>query len=86
MLEALAARLAAAEPFDAEQTEKSLRDLAEEKKIKAGLLINASRVALTGQAVAPGLFDVMAALGRERVVSRLRRASEFLKKGSAGGH
>jgi glutamyl-tRNA synthetase len=78
-LEALAARLETAEPFSAEETEKSLRALADEKKIKAGLLINASRVALTGQAVAPGLFEVMAALGRERVVARLRRAAEFLR-------
>jgi len=32
-------------------------------------------VALTGQAVAPGLFEVMVALGRDRVVARLRRAA-----------
>ncbi|MFY9746520.1 MAG: hypothetical protein WAK25_09555, partial [Acidobacteriaceae bacterium] len=30
-----------------------------------------SRVALTGQAVAPSLFAVMAALGKDRVVQRL---------------
>jgi glutamyl-tRNA synthetase len=78
-LESLAARLSEVEPFSAEETEKSLRALAEEKQIKAGLLINASRVALTGQAVAPGLFDVMAVLGRERVVARLRRAAEYLR-------
>jgi glutamyl-tRNA synthetase len=78
-LEVLAARLEAAEPFDLAETEKCLRSLAEEKNIKAGLLINASRVALTGQAVAPGLFEVMVTLGRERVATRLRRAAEFLR-------
>lgn len=72
---ALAERLAAASPFDLQTTEACLRALAEELKIKAGLLINASRVALTGQAVAPGLFEVMVVLGRDRVVARLRRAS-----------
>lgn len=82
-LEALAARLASVEPFSAEEAEKALRSLADEKRIKAGLLINASRVALTGQAVAPGLFDVMAVLGRERVVARLRRAAEFLRHPTA---
>ena len=74
-LEALAERLARVEPFDPQDTEKCLRALAEERGVKAGLLINAARVALTGQAVAPGLFEVMAALGRDRVVARLRRAA-----------
>jgi hypothetical protein len=34
--------------------------------------MNASRVALTGQAVAPGIFDVMLLLGREKTAGRLR--------------
>jgi glutamyl-tRNA synthetase len=75
LLADLAGRLAVTDPFDAQETEKNLRALAEEKGVKAGLLINAARVALTGQAVAPGLFDVMAVLGRECVVERLRRAT-----------
>jgi len=37
------------------------------------MLINAARVLLTGKAVAPGIFQVMVTLGRERVVQRLRR-------------
>ncbi len=81
LLDALAARLAATEPFDLAATEKTLRSLAEEKGVKAGLLINAARVALTGQAVAPGLFEVMLALGRDRVASRLRRAAAHLRSG-----
>jgi glutamyl-tRNA synthetase len=52
--------------------EQLLRAFAEEKGVKAGALINGSRVALTGQGVAPSLFAVMAALGKERVVKRLR--------------
>ncbi|MGA3327619.1 MAG: glutamate--tRNA ligase [Terriglobia bacterium] len=78
LLDALAERLAATEPFDLAGTEKTLRSLAEEKGVKAGLLINATRVALTGQAVAPSLFDVMLVLGRDRVVARLRRAADHL--------
>ena len=76
LLLALAERLSNVEPFDVQETEKVLRTLAEEKGVKAGLLINASRVALTGQGVAPGLFEVMVVLGRERVVRRLLRAAE----------
>ena len=79
LLRELAERLATVEPFDAAQTEKCLRTLAEEKGVKAGLVINAARVALTGQGVAPGLFDVMAVLGRERAEKRLKQAAEFIQ-------
>jgi glutamyl-tRNA synthetase len=84
LLAALADKLAATDPFDLVQTETSLRSVAEEKGVKAGLLINATRVALTGQAVAPGLFDVMATLGRDRVVARLRRSAASLRTRSSG--
>jgi glutamyl-tRNA synthetase len=54
--------------------------VAEESGVKAGLLINATRVAIVGQAVAPPLFDTMVVLGQERVVLRLRAAlGEFQK-------
>ena len=58
--------------------DKTLRDLAAAEGVKAGVLINATRVAILGVAVAPPLFDSMVALGRERVVSRLRAAVRAL--------
>lgn len=79
LLDALADRLGAIAAFDLSETEKALRALAEEKGVKAGLLINATRVALTGQAVAPSLFEVMVVLGQSRVAERLRRAAAFLR-------
>ncbi len=72
LLPALAEVLERVEPFDAAQAEAALRGFAEQRGVKAGLLINASRVALTGQAVAPGIFQVMALLGKQRTVSRLK--------------
>jgi glutamyl-tRNA synthetase len=71
MLVELSARYADAAEFTEASTEQVLRAFAEEKGVKAGALINGSRVALTGQAVAPSLFAVMVALGKERVVRRL---------------
>jgi len=79
LLDTLAERVGATEPFDLARTESTLRSLAEEKGLKAGLLINATRVALTGQAVAPSLFEVMVVLGRDLVVARLRRAANYLR-------
>ncbi len=79
LFESLAADLSALECFDLESTEHALRSLAETKGAKAGVLINGCRVALTGQAVAPGLFEVMLTLGRDSVVRRLRRAADWLR-------
>jgi glutamyl-tRNA synthetase len=79
LLDELGARLARTTPFGLKETEACLRGLGEEKGVKAGLLINAARVALTGQAVAPGLFEVMTALGQGRVVERLHRTAAYLR-------
>ena len=65
--------------FTLESTEASLRQLAEKAGVKAGLLINAVRVGLTGQGVAPGLFEVMQALGRLRTLDRLQRLEKYLQ-------
>ncbi len=58
--------------FTEQHAEKILRDFAAEKNVKAGVLINGARVALTGQGVAPSLFAVMVALGKEKTVARLQ--------------
>lgn len=63
------------EEFSEQSTEKVLRDLAAEKNVKAGALINGARVAITGQGVAPSLFAVMLALGKDRTVRRLLNAN-----------
>ena len=75
MLAELAGRYAAGDGFTEEQAETVLREFAAEKNVKAGTLINGARVALTGQAVAPSLFAVMMALGKERTISRLAAAA-----------
>ncbi|MEK7823589.1 MAG: glutamate--tRNA ligase [Candidatus Eisenbacteria bacterium] len=74
-LATLGERLAADAEFSLASLERVTRRLAEELGIKAGELMSAARVALTGRRVAPGLFEVMALLGRERAVSRLRGAA-----------
>jgi glutamyl-tRNA synthetase len=72
LLPALAQKLETVEPFTAATSEAALRDFAEETGVKAGLLINASRTMLTGQAVGPSMFEVFEAVGRERSTRRLR--------------
>lgn len=65
--------------FSEASTEATLRAFAEQHAVKAGVLINASRVAITGQGVAPSLFAVMVALGRERTVGRLKAARQVVE-------
>ncbi len=76
----LATRLGAADPFDQVHTEAALRGAATECGVKAGALIHATRVAVTGRATSPGLFDVLALLGRERTLARLDGLQAFLRE------
>ncbi|MEP6708315.1 MAG: glutamate--tRNA ligase, partial [Pyrinomonadaceae bacterium] len=72
LLPALAGKLETVEPFNAQTAEAALRAFAEEAGVKAGLLINAARTMLTGQAVGPSMFEVFEVIGRDRAVTRLK--------------
>jgi len=74
---ALAEGFEALEDFTAEESERVIREMAEDLGVKAGVLINGIRTAVTGQAVGPGLFDVLMVLGKDRVVKRLKKAVSF---------
>ncbi len=75
----LADRLEALKTFTAEEAEHVIREMAEQLEIKAGILINGIRTAVTGLAKGPGLFDVLIAVGQRRVVERLRKAVTFFR-------
>ena len=77
-LAALAATLRTVEPFDEPHVEAAVRGSAAERGIKAGVLIHATRVAMTGRMASPGLFEVIVLLGRRRAVERLERLVIFL--------
>jgi glutamyl-tRNA synthetase len=74
LLRELGVRLEALEEFNEHTIEAELRKLAIERTVKAGLIINAARAALTGQPVGPSAFAVFIAVGRERALARLRNA------------
>ena len=58
-------------------------DFAQELGVGAGRLIHPLRVALIGQAVSPGIFDVLYYLGRDLCLDRIARALETLAAGKA---
>ncbi len=80
LLGKLAGALEALAEWNHDACDKALRDIAAAENVKAGLLINAARVAMVGQAVAPPLFDSMVAIGKAAVVARIRRAVPAIPK------
>ena len=74
LLKAVGARLAEVSSWKPEAMEQALRSLAEARGIGAGKLFQPLRVALTGLSVSPGIFDVLALLGRERSLQRISQA------------
>ena len=53
--------------------EKALRELADARTVKAGMLIHGTRIALTGRMVSPGLFEMLVLIGRESTLRRLEK-------------
>jgi nondiscriminating glutamyl-tRNA synthetase len=71
LLTATRAALSAVADFGAAGIEAAIRGLAESRGKKAAAFIHPLRVALTGQAVSPGIFEVTSILGRETVLARI---------------
>jgi len=75
---ALKERLGQLPTFDTGSVERATRELIAERNLQAKDLIHPARVALTGRSVSPPLFETMAILGREKVLSRLEHAATQL--------
>ena len=73
----LADVLDAAPDFTEASVETELRKVAAELGVKAGVLINGARAALTGQAVGPSAFHLFTTIGRDRSIARLRAAGQM---------
>jgi nondiscriminating glutamyl-tRNA synthetase len=77
-LSRLAEILATVEPFVESKIEVEMRSLAQNLEISASILIHPTRLALTGTTFSPGLFELMAHLGKDIVLRRLINATRFL--------
>ena len=76
--------LASAEPFEPAALEATLRAFAERKGVKPAALIHATRVAVTGRAASPGLFEVIALVGRDRTIGRMDDAARLFDSTPTG--
>jgi glutamyl-tRNA synthetase len=70
-LAALMPRLAATEPWTQEMLEATVRQFADSTGHKLGKVAQPLRAALTGRSTSPGIFDVLAVLGRKESLARL---------------
>lgn len=66
--------LAAAPGFDVAEVEAALSPLPERLGVKPGRVYQPIRVAITGTTVSPGIFESLAALGREQSLARIEAA------------
>jgi glutamyl-tRNA synthetase len=78
LLRTYADRLEAVDTFGTETVETVLRDLADEKEVGAGAIIHPSRLAVSGRSYGPGVFGLLAAVGKEACIRRMRRAADEL--------
>lgn len=75
LMEKIRSRLAMLPAWNEQAFEPVFTDVMQEEQLKnLGQLAQPVRVALTGGTVSPGIFEVMAVLGRERTLDRLERA------------
>jgi len=72
ILSDLAAALEKVESWSAAATEQAVRAYAETKGLKLGAVAQPLRAALTGRTTSPGIFDVLAVLGKTESVARIR--------------
>jgi glutamyl-tRNA synthetase len=71
------------ERWEPEALEAELRGFLERRQLSARKVLQPLRVAITGGSVSPGIFESLAALGRERTIERLDRALDRLERAAA---
>jgi glutamyl-tRNA synthetase len=83
LLRGVEAELSNVEPWTIEATEQAVRTFAERKGAKLGNVAQPLRAALTGRTTSPGIFEVLAVLGKSESLARVRdqaATSEALPK------
>lgn len=73
-------RLAGLSEFSAPSLEAAFKAILDEQGLKLGRLAQPVRVALTGAAISPGIFETMEAMGKETTMTRLKDAVEYMRK------
>jgi glutamyl/glutaminyl-tRNA synthetase len=78
ILDELAKRLAALQPFDVPGVENLCKTLAKDKGVKNGAVFHPLRVAVSGRTEGPSLWHMVEFLGKEKTLERIKRAQKML--------
>ena len=73
-LAAFRAKIAEIAVFDCASIENTIKGMATENNVKAGVYIHPIRLATSGRPVGPSLYHLLEVLGKERVLARIDRA------------
>jgi glutamyl-tRNA synthetase len=76
MLRELGSALSDVDPWTAATTEAAVRSFAERRALKLGAVAQPLRAALTGRTTSPGIFDVLAVLGKSECLGRIADQAE----------
>ena len=79
VLTLLAEQLSSLDNLEAKPQEGAFKKVMDETGLGFGKIAQPVRVALTGTAVSPGIFEVIAVLGKARVLTRLKAAVEYIE-------
>jgi glutamyl-tRNA synthetase len=78
-LKLLVQKLESSDDFSETTLEDVFKAVMEATGLKLGKIAQPVRVALTGKTASPGIFEIIAILGPERVIPRLKKAMQFIE-------
>jgi glutamyl-tRNA synthetase len=84
LLADLTDELAAVEPWSADATEAAVRAFSERTGLKLGAVAQPLRAAVTGRITSPGIFEVLAVLGKDETMARLADLADCSAERAAG--
>ncbi|MBL0700468.1 MAG: glutamate--tRNA ligase [Desulfosarcina sp.] len=82
-LKILCGHIEAIEDFNEANLEDAFKKVMQSCEIKLGKIAQPVRVALTGKTVSPGIFEIIHVLGKDVVISRLKKAVAFIEASAA---
>ncbi len=75
----LTEKLGALAGYTQENLEEVFKEVMDQTGLKLGKIAQPVRVALTGKTASPGIFEIIAILGPERVIPRLEKAIRYIE-------
>ena len=79
-IQLLIQKLQALDRFEEKALEGAFLAVMEQTGLKLGKIAQPVRVALTGKTASPGIFEIIEILGKDRVISRLKKAVDFIRE------